>query len=96
MKNIRLGDGGMAANSLFKHSRINIESTRDDYFFDSVDDEEITLLIEVAEISRVQASLVIEHRRGLFGLLPVSRHYLRTAHADFSELAARQNLLRFN
>src|SRR6185437_5275110 len=71
---------------LLDEARIDLIARGDDDILDAVDDEEIAVRIEIADIAGVEASA--RHRvRGLVRLVPIARHDLRPACANLPAFA---------
>ncbi|PAV69301.1 hypothetical protein WR25_10695 [Diploscapter pachys] len=79
-------DGGMLVQRLFDDARIDVVAAAQDHVLDPVDDEEIAVVVEIADVSRPQRTIG-EGRVGFGRLVPIALHDLRPTRADFALLA---------
>ena len=61
-----------------------------DELLEPVDEEHVTVLVEVPEVAGVKPPLGIDAVRGSGGIVEVARHQLRAAHEQLAVLARRQ------
>src|SRR5579859_4142243 len=87
----RLGYGRMLVEGFLDHAGIDIVAAGDDQILDAVDQEDIAVLIDIADIAGPERS-VDEDIGGLVGTAPIALHHLRPAHADLALLAPGQDL----
>lgn len=76
---------------LLDHLRIDVEAARDDHVLLAVDQEEIAVGIDIADVAGEEAA-VDEGLRGSFGLIPVAFGDVRALDADLADFARRQHL----
>src|SRR5260370_33128252 len=88
-----LGDRRMLVDRLLDIAREDLVAAGDDDVLDAVDEKEITVGIEIADIAGMQPA-IDENLRRLLVLAPVAGHDLRTANADLAALAGRQQPCR--
>src|SRR6185312_13520254 len=88
-ENDAFGDLGILVDRLLDVARIDLVAAGDDDVLDAVDEEKVTVGVEVADIAGAQPATA-EHRGGRLGLAPISRHDLRSAHRHFAALACRR------
>ena len=70
-------------------ARIDVEAAANDEVLDAVNDVEVAVVIEVADVAGVQPA-VTHRRRGRLRTVPVAGHEHRSADADLAVLAGRQ------
>src|SRR3954469_6975405 len=78
---------------LLDHLRIDVEAAGDDHVLLAVDQEEIAVAIDIADVAGEEAA-VDEGLRGSFGLIPIAPDDVRALDADLADLARRQYACR--
>ena len=64
--------------------RWDLEALVLDELLEPVDDEEVSLVVDVADVAGVEPSVVVDGVRGRGRVVQVARHHLRTAHPDLA------------
>ena len=73
----RLQHRGMRLQDLVDLLGRDVHSALDDQFLRAADDEEVTVLIPIGEIARMQPTVRIQRRRGSGRVLVVALHHAR-------------------
>src|ERR1700738_1664266 len=82
-----LGDSRMGINRAFNVGGIDIVAAGDDHVLEAIDDEQIAVLVEIADIAGPKEP--IDHRTlGLVLAVPVALRDLRTGNDDLAALTA--------
>src|SRR5688572_15087907 len=76
----------MRHDDAFHFVGINIEAGHEDHVLLAVLDEHQAAIIDPANIPGAQPIAADHHLRGFIRAVPVTRHHLRTAHADLAHL----------
>ena len=63
-----------------------------DELLDAVDDEHVAVLVDVADVARVQPALGVDRGRRRVGAAQIALHHDGPAYPDLALLAARQRL----
>src|SRR5215213_1418097 len=66
-----------------------------DQLLRSIDDEEVSILIEVSDVTRVKPAFDVDCLRGRFRVVQVACHDLRSAHAYFASFSRPKLLTVF-
>src|SRR6185503_13044371 len=90
----RFGDRGMRGEYFLNLARPHLEAARLDQLFLAIDDEDVAVAIEIAEIAGVEGALTVaslaQHLPRRVGPLPIALHELRRLDDDLSHFADRE------
>src|SRR5438128_4967575 len=84
-----VGDRGVFAEDGLHLGRPDAESLVLDELLLAIDDEDVPLLVLLADIARIEPA-VADHIRRVLGLVPIAAHHLRALHADLADLIRRE------
>jgi hypothetical protein len=87
-----LEDAGMTADDLLDLARVDVGAPADDHVLLAIGDEQIAILVEVADVAGVQPAAAQGLGRRL-RLVPVALHHDVAAYHDLAELAGRARLV---
>ena len=87
-----LGDGLVGHQHFFQLARVDIESAADDHVLQPVDDVEVALLVQAADVARVEPPVADRFSRR-FGPLVVALHDVVAADDDLAALADGQAIV---
>src|SRR5206468_7523910 len=95
-------NGGMRREYFLHFTRPYLVAARFDQVFLAIDDEHVTILVEIAEISRVKPSprstrfdVVAQRARGLLRAIPEAGHQLRRRETNLPNLLRRHHARSF-
>ena len=80
---------GVLHQRLLDLGRVDVEAAGDDHVLQAVDDEQVALVVEVADVAGVVPAEA-RGRGGRLRVLVVAGHHERAAHDDLAALAGRQ------
>ena len=84
----RLEHGGMAVQHVLDLGAVHVLAAAHDHVLRPVDEVDVALVVQVAEVARVVPA-VDERGRGLLGLVPVAGHHVVASDAHLADLAER-------
>src|SRR5690554_7387533 len=79
----------MAGDDIFQLAGIDLEAGDIDHFLAPVNDTQITLSVDQADIAGIEPA-VLQCLAGFTLLVPIALHQLRPAHENGADLAIRQ------
>src|SRR5262249_61485689 len=89
-------DGWMLGQHFFDLPRPDLEPARFDQIFLAIDDEQVAVVVQIAEIAGVQpprgsllVGMVAQDDGRLLGLVPVADHQLPSGERDFPDAVRR-------
>src|SRR3989442_1824905 len=80
-----VGDRGVFAEDGLHLGRPDTESLVLDELLLAIDDEDVPLLVLLADVAGIEPA-VADHVRRVLGLVPITAHHLRASHADLADL----------
>src|ERR1039458_5938213 len=92
-------DGGFAhagklVEDFFDLAWINIGAVDEEHVFAAIGDEEVTVVVAVADVAGEEPAAA-KSAGGFLGLVPITEHDVGAAHTDFAGLARAENVAGF-